>query len=208
MLSSPAAAATQPRWRVHLLPALALAGSVALAAAMAPHDEAAATGPAAASAHELQSMTERLQSRLAAGSADAQDAGSWAQLARSHVALGDWGAADGAYGQALCLGPLNTAWLAERAQVRMLSGAGAGRDYVTRLVGLALLADAGPPLALALASDAAYERGAFAQARDRWRGAQQHADCGDVEKHATLARRLATLGQAQRALGTLSAVSR
>jgi len=206
LLSSPAAAATQPRWRVHLLPALALAGSVALAAAMAPHDEAAATGPAAASAHELQSMTERLQSRLAAGSADAQDAGSWAQLARSHVALGDWGAADGAYGQALCLGPLNAGWLAERAQVRMLSGAGAGRDDVKRLVGLALLADAGPPLALP--SDAAYERGAFAQARDRWRGAQQHADCGDVEKHATLARRLATLEQAQRALGTLSAVSR
>jgi cytochrome c-type biogenesis protein CcmH/NrfG len=210
LLSRPApTAARLPRWRAHLLPALALAGSLALAAVMAsaPHDDAAgpsASGNAVASAHELQAMTERLQSRLAAGSADAQDAASWALLARSHVALRAWGAADGSYGQALRLAPLNAAWLAERAQVRVLSGAGADRDDVKRLVGLALVADAAQPLALALSGDAAYERGEFAQARERWLAAQQHAERGDLELHTTLARRLASLEHAQNTLGTIN----
>lgn len=189
------------RLLAHALPGLALAGCVWMALAFAPaaHEDAA---DAAAAAHELQAMTERLQARLAAGSADAQDAASWALLARSHVALRAWGAADGAYAQALRLSPLQATWLAERAQVRVLSGAAAGRDDVRRLVGLALVAEPTQPLALALDGDAAYERGELATARTRWLEAQEHGGSDDAMLGATLARRLAALEHAQRTLGS------
>ncbi len=212
LLSLPSSLLNRPvlRWGAHALPALALAGCVWLALAMAPADDEGSLAAAqpAAPTHDLQAMSERLQSRLAAGSADAQDAGAWALLARSQVALGAFGAADGSYGQALRLSPLNAAWLAERAQVRVLSGAKPDRDDVRRLVGLAMVADATQPLALALAGDAAYERGELGVARAHWSAAQQHAARDDGELLGTLSRRLAALDQAQRALGALSAIKR
>lgn len=190
------------RWVERALPPLALAGALALTLAMLGAEPVAT--PDAARGHELAQMTQRLQARLASG-AEAGDAAAWALLARSHVALGEHGAAEGAYAQALRLSPMNAAWLAERAQVRVLSGARPDRDDVRKLVGLALVADAHHPLALALDGDAAYARGELPAARDRWQraldGAQQH----DGELRATLDRRIASLDVAQRALTTLSA---
>lgn len=202
VLSSPGRPYGAPRakaWLERALPPLALAGALALTLAMAPAAPPQADVNASAG-HDLSSMTERLQNRLAAGQASADDADAWALLARSHVALGEHGAAEGAYAQALRLAPTNAAWLAERAQVRVLTGAPAGRDDVRRLVGLALAADALQPLALALDGDAAYARGELPAARSRWQQALEHAQPDDGELRTSLARRIATLDSAQRTL--------
>lgn len=194
-----------------VIPVLALAGSAWLATAMA---DVAWPGAPAVPAHEHAATGERLPSRVAPGATAAQDAASWAQLARNHVVVGDFESADGAYAQALRLTPadvqprgrqsLVAQWLAERAQVRVLSGAHADRDDVKRLVEQALEADAAQPLALALAGDAAYERGEFSAARERWQAAQQHADRDNAALGGSLARRLASLAQAERGSAPLT----
>lgn len=194
-----------------VIPVLALAGSAWLATAMA---DVAWPDTPAAPVHELASRAVRLPSRLAPGADGAQDAASWALQARSHVARRDFESADDAYAQALRSTPadvqtreqqsLAAQWLAERAQVRVLSGAHADRDDVKRLVDQALRADAAQPLALALAGDAAYERGEFSAARERWQAAQQHADRDDTALGGWLARRLASLAQAERGSTTLT----
>jgi cytochrome c-type biogenesis protein CcmH len=175
----------------------ALAASAWLFASMG----ALAPAEAGAESHDLPAMAARLESRLTShpAGAAAADASTWALLARSHAALGQGARAESAYERALGLDPNDAALWAERAQVRVLQGARADHTSVQSLATRALALDAAQPLALALAGDAAFERGELAAARARWQSAAVHAQ-GDAELAAALTRRLAQLDAAERAL--------
>jgi cytochrome c-type biogenesis protein CcmH/NrfG len=192
------------RWR----PALALAAALLLVAAMADAhlDEMRADSVAAAAPdHDLQSLAERLATRLRDGSGGAGDAASWALLARSHAVLGDHARADAAYAQATQQAPRDAQLVAERAQLKMLALGNATAEPVRQLVAQALAIDPNQALALALHGDAAYERGELAPARAHWVAARLRADAADADLVSALDRRITRLESSQRALGALNA---
>jgi cytochrome c-type biogenesis protein CcmH len=175
----------------------ALAASAWLFASMG----ALAPAEAGAEPHDLGTLAERLEARLADGAA-AGDASAWALLARSHAALGDSARAESAYERALALDPRDASLWAERAQTRVLQGVRADHGSVQSLAARALALDAAQPLALALTGDAAYERGELIAARARWQAAAEGAQ-GDAQLAASLVQRLARLDGAERALPAL-----
>lgn len=191
-------------WR----PTLALAAALLLVAAMADAhlDEMRADGAtAAAPGHDLQSLADRLATRLGNEPGAHGDAASWALLARSHAVLGDHARADAAYAQAMNHAPRDAQLVAERAQLKVLALGNATSEPVRQLVAQALAIDPNQALALALHGDAAYERGELAPARAHWVAARLRTDAADADLVSALDRRITRLESSQRALGALGA---
>jgi cytochrome c-type biogenesis protein CcmH len=208
---------TLPGWTPLAERGLAL-GALAASAWLVATMGALAPAQASDAPHDLGAMAARLESRLGAappaanaGAANealahggaADDGAAWALLARSHAALGDATRAERAYERALALSPNDAALWAERAQTRVLVGTRADHGDVQSLAARALALDPAQPLALALTGDAAYERGELAAARSRWSAAARLAG-DDGELASSLARRLAMLDSAEKALRALA----
>jgi len=169
----PAAPDRITAWALSLaLPLLALAvylhlgdpASLARAPAPAPTATAAPTAP------DIEAMVTRLAQRLQ----DLPDDGpGWQMLARSYTALGRFGEASQAYARAARLTPNDAQLLADQADALAMAQGRSAAGEPTRLVERALTLDPDNLKALAIAGNAALERGDPAAAQAYFQRAER-----------------------------------
>ncbi len=119
----------------------------------------------AAMAGQMEQAMAQLAAKLKAQPGNAEG---WRMLGRSHAVMGQHEQAAAAYRQAATLLPQDAGVLADLADsLAMVQGAKLSGEP-TRLIQQALALDPQHAKALALAGSAAFEAGAFAQARAHW----------------------------------------
>ena len=115
---------------------------------------------------QIESMVASLAQRLKANPDDAEG---WVMLARSYSALGRFGDAAGAYGQADARFTLNAQTLADYADSLAMSQGESLLGKPEALIQRALKADGNNLKALALAGTVEFEKQHFAKAAEYWR---------------------------------------
>ena len=127
----------------------------------------------------VQAMLATLAERLERPSANpAVDLQGWTMLARSYAALQRFADAERAYARAITFAPDDAQLLADRADVLAVLQGQSTVGEPDRLIAKALQIDPNNLKALALAGNAAFERKAFAVARDHWQQARRIAADG------------------------------
>ena len=120
---------------------------------------------AQATQHQIEGMVERLAARL---KENPEDVEGWKLLGRSYSALGRFPEAAEAYARAAARAPRDAQVLADLADVLAMANGQRLAGDPEKLVERALQIDPNNLKALALAGTAAFERGAFAVAAERW----------------------------------------
>lgn len=114
---------------------------------------------------QIAAMVDGLAERLKNEPGVAED---WSMLARSYAALGRYGEASAAYAKLVELVPGDAGVLADYADTLAMAQDKSLQGEPERLVARALEADPANVKALALSGSAAFERGEYALASERW----------------------------------------
>jgi cytochrome c-type biogenesis protein CcmH len=120
---------------------------------------------AQATQHEIEGMVERLAAKL---KENPEDVEGWKLLGRSYGAIGRFPEAAEAYARAAARAPRDAQVLADLADVLAMANGQRLAGDPEKLVERALQIDPNNLKALALAGTAAFDRGAFAVAAERW----------------------------------------